>query len=514
MKQHQLPHFEHHRLEMQVNQKRYQVLLLSLFMGLFVVAGLQFAGIHAASATPEIASGEAGQCLDDYHDSSANYGPIVMWPCDGSSGEHFAMSGNLVKINGMCMDTNNGGTANGTPVQIFACDGQVDQPWSWSGEHLINTKSGKCLDAFPVGTPDGTQLQIWSCNTNVQQNWKIASYVPPATPAPTPKPTPVPTPVPAPKPTPVPPKATPAPSHSGGGSGGSSSGGSSGVVSTNSPGGSSLPAPTGFSALSSGTNAVVTLSWTGVPDTAGTVSYQVKRSLDQSTWTALSSDLTSTSFTDSSADFGATYYYEVQALDNVGNSSAFVFANASTPSFSGNTSGGSSGTTTYTSSDNAAQVILPNGAISGTVDCSVSLGIPPTVNSSQHLVAGPYQLLCKDQTGTQITSFSQPLSWTLNLSKIKLKNYVSPVPYSQDASGTVSTVKNGKYNTSDSQMVFTMATDDSVMVLAATGATIPWDLIVSLFLIAGAVALVAVLLLRKKQQNNYDEYLRQKYYNL
>lgn len=264
--------------------------------------------------------------------------------------------------------------------------------------------------------------------------------------------------------------------------------------------------------MSSSSNAVVNLSWSASTDSEGTVSYQLERSLDQLAWSVLSSDITGTTYTDNSADFGAVYYYEVQAIDDLGNSSSFAFANATTPTFAGTSSGGG-GSSTYNSSDGLAQVVVPSGALTESVDCSVNSDSNPNLGTAYHVMVGPYSLVCKDQSGNQVDSFAQALSWTMSL-KTKIKGFVDPLPYTISDNNQLAAVKNGKYSPSNEELTFTTASADSVLVLASTATSVPWDLLLSLLMVAAAVVLVAVLLLRKKQRSNYDDYLRSKYYNL
>ena len=119
------------------------------------------------------------------------------------------------------------------------------------------------------------------------------------TPAPTPSPTPTPTPTPTPSPTPTPtPSPTPTPTPS----------------SAPSP----PSAPTHLSAGLFGTNQVG-VSWAGSP---GASSYILERSLDNSTWSAIATGLSGTSFTDTGLKYSTIYYYRVMAVSSAGTSAA------------------------------------------------------------------------------------------------------------------------------------------------------------------------------------------------
>lgn len=513
----QLPHFEHHRREMQLTRQRFRGLMLVMFAGLAVVVGIQYVASHATNP-PEIknaiAAGPTGLCMDDAHAGTTNGNAVDSFTCNGTSAQDWAAgsgvktsTGGTITLFNKCLDVVGQGTTNGTKIDLYTCNGGSNQKWKLSGVKLIGIQSNKCLDVTGASATPGTRLQIWACNTNTvpQQSWSLTTYVPPPTPTPPtptpPTPTPTHTPTPAPTHTPVPPGHTPTPAPPPGGGGGSGGG----------TGSTTLAAPGGFAATVSSSNAVVTLTWTAPDSTAGIQEYTLDRSLDQSTWSNLTSGTTDTTYVDKSAVFGVHYFYRVAATDNAGNVSNYAYTDIETPDFSDNSGDGSS--SSYTSDDKLASVVLPSGAVDATADCSVLADSSARVTTTKHVVVGPYQLTCKDNGGTVITSYNQPLSWTLNLSG-KLKGLTSPQAYTVDQSGAVTAISNAKYSASAGTMTFTTTTTNDVLVLATTAAGIPWNFLIALLLLAGIIAGILVLILRKHQKSTYDDYLRQKYYNL
>src|SRR5439155_13997613 len=87
-------------------------------------------------------------------------------------------------------------------------------------------------------------------------------------------------------------------------------------------------APTNLAATSG--NAKVTLSWSA---SAGAASYKVYRSTSSGAETLLASGITSGSYLDTSVVNGTTYYYQVSAINTVGESprSAEVSARPQVP---------------------------------------------------------------------------------------------------------------------------------------------------------------------------------------
>jgi hypothetical protein len=429
--------------EARLTHRRFQFALMTLFIGLFVAVGLQFYGGLAATTTPDITSGIAGKCLDDTGNSTTNGNKVEIWTCLGNANQEWLKSGKLVKINGKCLDVLSGGITNHTKVDLYTCNGGANQSWSFQYDQMVSAASGKCLDDPGSTTTNGTQLQIYTCNRSAAQVWIASTFTPPipvSTPVKTPLPTPVPTarptaiPVPTHIPTPVPTSVPTSGGGSGGSSGGLSDGGSSqsgisGAFTADS-GGSSLTSstvtvpstPGGFSALASGSNAVIDLTWLASTDAAGVANYQIERSEDQVNWTVLSSDVSTTDYSDTTVTFGVHYYYRLEALDTAGVPSAYAYADATTANFT-QSAGNGQGSSSYQSDDSLVSVMLPAGAVDSGVDCSVTSGGTQTIPASaERIVEGPYTLVCKDAQDNIVSSYNDPLSWTFNL-KGKLNGF-------------------------------------------------------------------------------------------
>ncbi len=533
------------------SRRALNILAAFSFLAIFAAVGIYMTHKSQAASGEVVVSpvGNYGYCMDDFHSQTGSAGApnkVDIWGCNGSTAQDWTYNSNhTITDFGQCLDVYQGGKTSGSKVDLFPCNGGTNQLWTTTAQNtLVNTGSGLCLDDPSASTTDGTQLQIWTCNGNVQQIWYWSA---PATPVPTPAPTPKPTVNPTPAPTPVPtPAPTPNPGGGGGGTGGgtgggsggsggtgggtgSGSGGSSGGTgggggSSDTGGGSSgsgsssssasVPStPGNFTATADSTNAVITLSWTASSDAVGIMGYQVERSVDDATWSVLSTDATGDGYDDTSVNFGVHYYYRIKAIDNSGNESGYATADATTASFVGTASAGS-GSSSYTSEDGLATVTLPSGAVAGSVDCSVAVDTATNFATKSHkVVAGPYELVCKDANGNAVTSFAQALSWSISL-KNKLKGVSGPTAYTATASSTLSVITNAKFNTSSQVMTFTTTSANDVLVLATISHGISWSFVVIILVVLGIAGGVATLILRRQQKSNYDDYLRTKYYNL
>jgi chitinase len=130
-------------------------------------------GGGGATTTGKV-TGYQGLCLDDRSASTANFNPVQVYPCNGTSAQQWTVgSGNTLQVVGKCLDVNAAGTANGTTVDLYQCNGTGAQTWvPQSNGELLNPASGKCLDDTGFGGA-GTQVQIWSCADTANQQWKL-----------------------------------------------------------------------------------------------------------------------------------------------------------------------------------------------------------------------------------------------------------------------------------------------------------------------------------------------------
>jgi hypothetical protein len=152
--------------------------LLAVTAAVALVFGLGTAIAHHASAATVTASGPIigyqGLCLDDRSASTANFNPIQVYTCNGTSAQNWSVeSDNTLQVLGKCLDVNAAGTANGTTVDLYDCNGTGAQQWvRQSNGELLNPNSGKCLDDTGYGG-SGTQVQIWSCADTSNQQWTL-----------------------------------------------------------------------------------------------------------------------------------------------------------------------------------------------------------------------------------------------------------------------------------------------------------------------------------------------------
>ena len=119
-------------------------------------------------------TGYEGLCLDDRGASTADFNPIQVYTCNGTSAQSWTVNSNgTLTVLGDCLDVAGAGTANGTLVDLYPCNGTGAQSWTHeSNGELVNTNSGKCLDDTGFGG-SGTQVQIWTCADSSNQQWTV-----------------------------------------------------------------------------------------------------------------------------------------------------------------------------------------------------------------------------------------------------------------------------------------------------------------------------------------------------
>ena len=120
--------------------------------------------------------GYGGLCVDVRGANSANFTPVQVYTCNGTSAQQWTVvqAGSTLHALGKCMDINGGGTANGTTVDLYDCNNTAAQVFiPQSNGSLYNPQSGRCLDDTNWSTTPGTQLQIWDCSGNANQQWTL-----------------------------------------------------------------------------------------------------------------------------------------------------------------------------------------------------------------------------------------------------------------------------------------------------------------------------------------------------
>jgi len=137
-------------------------------------------------------------------------------------------------------------------------------------------------------------------------------------------------------------------------------------------------APTGLTATP--TSSSITLSWTAV---TGATSYNVWRgtvSGGLSTKSVLVKDITATTYSDTTALAGTTYYYQVTAVNSDGASNASNEASATAQSSAG-------GLFDLKGAKNGSQITLIWNTVSGAVSYNVYRGTTTSTFSSKQKIA-------------------------------------------------------------------------------------------------------------------------------
>jgi len=137
------------------------------------ITGSSGGGGGGGSATGQV-TGYEGLCLDDRSASTADYNPIQVYTCNGTTAQQWTVESNeSLEVLGKCLDVDAAGTANGTLVDLYDCNGTAAQEWvPQSNGELLNPGSGKCLDDTGYGG-SGTQAQIWTCAATSNQVWTL-----------------------------------------------------------------------------------------------------------------------------------------------------------------------------------------------------------------------------------------------------------------------------------------------------------------------------------------------------
>jgi hypothetical protein len=121
-------------------------------------------------------TGYGGLCMDVRGASSANFTPVQVYTCNGTSAQQWTVvqAGSTLHALGKCLDINGGGTADGTTVDLYDCNNTGAQVFiPQSNGSLYNPQSNKCLDDTGWSTTPGTQLEIWDCTGNANQKWSL-----------------------------------------------------------------------------------------------------------------------------------------------------------------------------------------------------------------------------------------------------------------------------------------------------------------------------------------------------
>jgi hypothetical protein len=492
--------YEHHRREGRRNRKRLGVSLVAVAL---LAAGIGIPAYLSDAATTTTADLDGVKILNS---GGGTYGGTTTGPYSTakvtvkrvSTGVNVSSTGNPFYFNGLTAAS--GGEHFLVSISPVSVSGYTVKGLTW------------CSDACTGYNPQTSNFRsgistdfIFQPNHKYHMRWiyqPAATPTPvPATPAPTPVPpakTPIPTPRPTARPTarPVAVAATPAP------------------AAPAAPAAAAAPGvPESFQALVAADNALVTLSWAAAADPSTVKAYHLERSIDQTTWTPLGGDITAANFQDSTVAFGVQYYYRLSAIGPSGAASGFATVNAKTGDFQSNSGGGDANN--YTSSDEIAGVVVPAGALNESASCTVESTTDKLSTTARPVIAGPYALICKNASGEAVDTFNKPVTWTYQI-KTKIKGYTKPGAIGVDSSGGVQSVSDIAYNTKAQTIQFNQLSAGKTAIVASVyKASNAW--ITFLGVGAAAFALIGgtlLLVLRRKQKQNYNEYLRSKYYDL
>jgi hypothetical protein len=209
------------------------------------------------------------------------------------------------------------------------------------------------------------------------------------------------------------------------------------------------------------------------------------------------------------------YYYRLHAVDQFGNASGWATTDVVTLDAPASGVAGTEGV--YVSSDHVATVRVPNGAMSNEVSCAIAIDnfIDAKPARGQVLVAGPYALSCKTATGTKVTDFNKPVSWTFNLKDKLTSGKHDPVASLYDIGGAAAVVKDAEFDSKNEALKFNSSNSNSAAVMASLPRSIVSpNLVVFILATIGIVIGIIWLVLRHKKKLDYEDYLRSKYYNL
>ncbi len=508
-------YFKRHLIEARTNRFRLGVALMALMVS---AAGIVTpALLTRAAASPTAAYLDGAKILNS---GSGTYGGTATGPfanatvtvkrestgvsVSSAANPFFfstlsAATGGEVYLVSVSPVTVGGYTVKGLTYCIDACTGYLPQSSNFHGVSSLRFN--------------------FSPNHSYHMRWiYMPAPVATPTPVPTPKPTvaPIPNPTVAPAPAPATPKPTVKPVVAT--TVKPSLNAPANQVATNNVPASALnptavpTTPGNFKATTASDNALVNLSWDVSTDANGVQAYKLERSLDQTTWTVIGGDIVNPNFIDDTVAFGVHYYYRLSATSITGKVSGYATVDVATGEFAANSVSSDIGN--YLSEDKLAGVEVPAGAIaSESAVCTVETSTAKFGTADRPLVAGPYTLVCKNSAGDLITDFIKPVSWTFML-KDKMKGLGNPGAISVDSIGGQSAVKDATYNAKAQTLQFNQSSATTTAVLASKNQGIPGNVIAVLLVLILVIGGVFALVLRKSQKQQYNEYLRKKYYDL
>lgn len=250
-------------------------------------------------------------------------------------------------------------------------------------------------------------------------------------------------------------------------------------------------APTSLSAVSQG--GAVALSWTASVDNLSVASYLLERSVDGQTWSVLSDSIVEVIYTDSTASFNTKYQYRVSSKDTAGNVSDYAQTEITTSSFEANAFADKE--STITSEDKVVSVKIPAGALSVDANCKISTPSDEVngLGDNYSVLAGAYNFECKDKDGNVIDKYNKPVEFTVTPPESKS----TPQIFAQ--TGDQWEDSKLKYDGKVKGFSFTTDNPNSFAVVAKSGGTNMFLLILGIIILLLAIVGIILWLLRRRR---------------
>jgi hypothetical protein len=259
----------------------------------------------------------------------------------------------------------------------------------------------------------------------------------------------------------------------------------------------------------------VVLQWSA-PSSTGIKNYVLERSVDNAVWQTLSDSIITTQYVDTTAGFNVHYFYRLKAVNADGAASPYIAADINTAKFVSNVT--TSAVTTVKSDDGKVVINIPAGATPSDASCHVST----TYNNSDQLatrgkkrLGDPAGLVCRDATGQDITQLDQPASAQVDLTGKSPDRYGQIQVWQFDSKTSAWHRITASYDGQHQRVSFQSKVPAEFVVLGVPSQSTPWLGLLWIIPLAAVIFAVAIwYALRRQQQNQYEEYLRRKYYEL
>lgn len=166
---------------------------------------------------------------------------------------------------------------------------------------------------------------------------------------------------------------------------------------------------------------------------------------------------------------------------------------------------------TFTSDDKVATVAVPVLNIPDGSICKVDKQTPPNPPSGFKTIAGSYRLICTSGAGQSVALDGITAAWQINLKDLIGK---SSSPKAVATNGSATKVIDSSYDKKTHILGIKTSAVDGVSVVVPPASTLWLNLIVIGVGILVIVAFVLFFPLRVHRRRSYQEYLRNKYYDL